>query len=76
MLRAPGIGYILRHGRLYFHWNIGGTLIMDKITSCPTCGHEYEYIDRCDNCEENENNQADKDQQSINNYLDGLMEQV
>jgi len=32
MLRGSGAGYILRHGRLYFHWNIGGTLIMDKIT--------------------------------------------
>ena len=46
---------------------------MDKITSCPDCGHEYEYIDRCDNCEDKD--QADIDQQSINNYLDEL-EQV
>ena len=48
--------------------------IQDATKNCPTCGHEYEYIDRCDNCEENENNQADKDQQSINNYLDGMGE--
>ena len=40
--------------------------------NCPTCGYEYEYIDRCDNCEDNEKAQADKDQQSINNYLDEL----
>ena len=41
-----------------------------QFPACAICGDVLEYIDHCQTCDDNEAKQADKDQQSINNYED------